>query len=846
MATTPTLKKLRPRDLGRDQPALLARGLDRLRATASRTWTDHNTHDPGITTLELASYALTEVAYRASLPIEDLLAGTASFEGLTPAGTLPNEPLTALDYRKLMIDVEGVRNAWIRPVELPCFGDALTNEVLLKDPQRPGVKAMSIRGLYEARVEFADDEASDARKQRILRAVGKRLHAHRNLCEDFVDVTAVERQPFLVCGEVDLDPTADVADAQREVLRAVQSYLAPGVPRLTRDEMLARRRADGSARTPADLFLGPLLENGFIDDDDLRAADLRREVRLSDVIRVVLRVPGVAAVRRMLVGPAPPPGGPAPIDDRWLVPVEAGRQPSLDPSRCRLVFYRRGFPIVPAPIAALPAATPRAIRCDDVVPPAGRARAVASYTPIEDHFPAVYGVGKNPLPESATPRRRLLAAQWRAFLRFFDQVMANACAQVAHVADLFKASADLPTYFAQPVGHTDEELEPYGVDAAGATALGKTLSDGVETAVERAERRARLLDHGIARFAERFHEYVALMQAAFGASAQSLLEDRAAFLRDCPQAGGLRARGLDHTVDDPALQWDTDQNVSGLERRLARLLGLGDARRRDLTTVTLGPLARVSDPPGPFGFSVVDDAGRTLLTEDAKAATAAQAGKAMLEALELGQQTAPYVREPRKDGRWPFAIRSPSGALVGRGRASETPEEREEAIVELRSHLRRRHSREGLFVIESLLLRPERVGDASLPFCVDADCTDCEDPYSFRLHVVLPAYAGRFNDMEFRRFVERTIRAEVPAHLLPSVCWIDETSMTAVQKAWRAWVELGADGAAAERTARRAALVKALREARSVYPAQKLVACEHAPADAKFILGRTALGTKGP
>ena len=38
-------------------------------------WTDHNVHDPGITTLEMLGYALTDLGYRASFPIQDLLAG---------------------------------------------------------------------------------------------------------------------------------------------------------------------------------------------------------------------------------------------------------------------------------------------------------------------------------------------------------------------------------------------------------------------------------------------------------------------------------------------------------------------------------------------------------------------------------------------------------------------------------------------------------------------------------------------------------------------------------------------------------------------------------------------------
>ena len=36
----------------------------------------------------------------------------------TAAAILPTRPLTALDYRKLLIDLPGVHNAWIEPVDL--------------------------------------------------------------------------------------------------------------------------------------------------------------------------------------------------------------------------------------------------------------------------------------------------------------------------------------------------------------------------------------------------------------------------------------------------------------------------------------------------------------------------------------------------------------------------------------------------------------------------------------------------------------------------------------------------------------------------------------------------------
>jgi hypothetical protein len=61
-------------EVAEDQQALYRIGLEYIQALASVHWTDHNVHDPGITTLELLCYALTDVAYRVSFPLPDLLA----------------------------------------------------------------------------------------------------------------------------------------------------------------------------------------------------------------------------------------------------------------------------------------------------------------------------------------------------------------------------------------------------------------------------------------------------------------------------------------------------------------------------------------------------------------------------------------------------------------------------------------------------------------------------------------------------------------------------------------------------------------------------------------------------
>ncbi|WP_437682268.1 diguanylate cyclase [Sorangium sp. So ce131] len=733
-----------------DHQHLYALGLEHVRRLARRIWTDHNVHDPGITTLELLCYALTDLGYRASFPVEDLLASEAENaevmkqQFFTARQILPGRPLTLLDYRKLLIDLAGVKNAWIHPAEQTLYVDPVAGALSTEAPDSPGMREVKVRGLYHVLVELMDEVAPEDAPG-VLAAVSQRLQANRNLSEDFVGIAPIEQQSFLVCAELELSPDASVAAVHAEVLFRIHQYLAPPVNNYSLSEMLERRRSDGSRFTVEEIFDGPLLDHGFIDDEELAQAELRTEIRLSDVISLVMDIEGVRAVRDIVINPA---DATAPLPDRWRVPVLHGRRPALDRARSRLVLYKRGVPVSAAPgevtgryeaLASAARAKQETPREDDLPIPLGAHRRPGRYHSFQNHFPAIYGLSEEGLPSAAGAARRAQARQLKAYLLFFDQIMANYCAQLARVKDLFSTDPDLRrTYFYQAVDSFAQWQRIYGVED-----IVQVIEAEIEDPAVLLDRRSRFLDHLIARFAERFHEYAAVMTSALGASPESILRAKCEFLRSYPEISADRGLACNASLTAPEDVWGTG-NVSGLERRLAKLLGMPDASRRDL------------------------------------------------------------------------------GA---------------EGVEE-----------EGMFLIENLLLRTSGFQSPRLPICADVRCAGCadDDPYSYRIHVVLPAYAGRFRDMEFRRFAEEVIRQETPAHVLPKVCWVDRDGMRALEVAYRAWLEARAAGAdAAELAARLEVLIEALYAAKNVYPTERLRPCAAGDEGPKFILSRTRLGSVG-
>ena len=128
MATrSDTIPKNPALDLSQDYLQLRRKGIEYIEKSGSRWWTDYNSHDPGITILEALCYAITDLGYRAGWNISDLLAAPKPGPDdaidqafFTARDILTVSPLTLNDYRRILIDMDNVSNAWLFPREDAC------------------------------------------------------------------------------------------------------------------------------------------------------------------------------------------------------------------------------------------------------------------------------------------------------------------------------------------------------------------------------------------------------------------------------------------------------------------------------------------------------------------------------------------------------------------------------------------------------------------------------------------------------------------------------------------------------------------------------------------------------
>jgi len=590
----PTISTAPAEHLALDYEALRLEGIALLQRLTGHRWTDYNAHDPGITILEQLCYAITDLAYRISHDLPDLLheptadgeeAGEPFPHLFSPAQILSTAPVTLTDMRKVVLDVDGVRNAWIEPIAEPqpaLYYHEGRRELSLRADDETAQR-VDLRGLYRVLIEKS--ELTWRGGARVEQEVAQRLHACRNLCEEFAEVVVLDPIDARVHADVEIDAIEDPEEVLLEIYRTIADYISPTICFATLQQLLAKG-------VPIDeIYDGPLLTHGFIHDDEFARLSRRDTLHTSDLIQAIMGVRGVRAIRRIelsLGGGAPQPWS-ARVDDGRVARLVLSELGAGQPLSVKLLRERVKVAVDEAAVGIAYGSwltgreKQRTTRSGDLLPSAGRDRKLDAYTSVQHHLPATYGVGAIGLPGSASPTRKAESQQLRAYLTVFDQILANSFAQLAKARELFAFSHAAETYFTQPLTDPTIGLGDVWRSAAPTQATLKELTLGERSRVE-TDRRHRFLNHLLARFSEQLTDYSLLL---YGATRQGndgegqardtqwvrarLAEDKAHFLREYPKISGSRGAAI-NLLGPPSAD-----NRSGLGERLRLKLGLREA-----------------------------------------------------------------------------------------------------------------------------------------------------------------------------------------------------------------------------------------------------------------------------
>lgn len=783
--------------------ALRKAGIAALQRLCGAQWTDFNVHDPGVTTLEQLVYSLTDLAYRTGFDMADYLTGpdgTIDYEALAlyaPEQILPCAALTADDYRRLLYGaLPELSDIWIRPAGHGLLAiDVMTGDAVKDDAVRDHATATA----------FAAPGAA-ARRVRALYA------AHRVLGQDLAHVREVTPRPYYLRGEIDTCGDVDPAEVLARILFDCGEYLSSG--------MCARRLREVIAQglTPEQVFDGPATANGHV---TTRATAMDAgPVTVSELIGVIQKIDGVRRIRSLAIvdGDFVPcaaivrdsasgsyPALPFPDDDaaiellrlqpeqgieygvsEQVVPPapawRAGNRLLYDEARlelAKLVFEQRAF------------------RTDEgharvrFALPAGRHRALRAYYSVQHEFPAVYGIGRYGLPDSASAERKAQARQLQGFLYPLEQLMAN------YLQNL----QDIPALFGAGNGDTRSYFDQY-LDNAVLPGIGDLYDDGPLPVPERVrkalarhddyhDRKGRVYDYLLALYGaafpqtalRRFNQYHPADTEAW------LLDAKRRLLAALVTLSAERGGGPDYT-----LPLDAEGAVAPLAWRASILLGFdGGERQRSLCPAWRGeplPLAEDDDDTALTEPEQYEPAPRDWLLVPPPR-PGAQAGLAPLGLIVPGMPVALFRAGAvlanyrlARDGSG-YALHVQAGAawrLLGHhGRRGDAVAAAHAAVAALAALNR---ECEGMHIVEHILLRPTvpRQDRMHGPHFNPAF-------YEARISVVLPRWTLRGSDRGFRNFAEETVREHCPAHIQPAFLWLGPGDMAyfeAAQRDWRA------------------------------------------------------------
>lgn len=667
------------------------------------------------------------------------------------------------------------------------------------------------------------------------------LNLHRNLCEDFQQINLVKPQEIAIEAEIGLSLDADPHQVIAAALYEIQKQLSPPIRFFSLSELLDEQWST------EDIFEGPLLRHGFIKDEHLTAFRHGKTIYVSDMfnafmssnpekIRYVTGFRLSNYIENIQIS--------KPNSDVLQLHRSDDYKPVVGLRKSR-IYCKKGDVYQQVDWRRVETLFLDMIKAGEpdksIIPdlrlkvPEGRNRNVAHYTSIQEDLPPTYATGSNGLPPNAAPSRKARAQQLKAYLLFYDQLFTNFLAQLANIKNIFSIDGDVSkTYFEQAVYNVpgvmhllrdfiadqgegaqqsllDEAWKLFTADNNNEYLT--ALSDLNEDEATFLDRRNRFLDHLMARFNEQFTDYSLLMFAQQNQQiTPTLLNNKAEFLNAYPGLSSNRPASFNAHADQENI-WDTT-NVSGLEKRVAHMLGISDYSRRFLAK---GPFGNIqfyqeldNDNIDEYRFRVLSNDNRILLSSHRHYHVLNDGYDIVFRMLEYGRNEDNYKVFVAVNGAYYFNLTDENDRILAR-RIQPFSSEAEalEAVSEVAGFISAHFEGvndepdEGMLVIEHLLLRPkhneiiegEEVRNVLLPVFSDdygEIITEGKDPYSFRITVVFPAQSARFSDQNFSALAERTLRLETPAHIMPHVYFLNNLQLSRLEHAYKNWLELNA------------------------------------------------------
>ena len=496
---------------------------------SGEVWTDYNAHDPGVTILEQLCYALTDIAYRTSLPITSFLApftgeklkeeaGKNAF--FDPSIILTSPVVTDEDMRKVILDKsDAFGNAWI-------YIDEYHDKEKINHRSKGRIHERNeekLRGLCDIQLLAKQDfrkgyfTTERALEKEYLGQAEKILRENRRLGEDFSDPTILKNQNIDIDFEVHLSSEQPVGEILAHLFIDFFEFMYTPVHHYSLEEMKDAGYSIG------EIFSGPRMTRGFIKRDELK--DRLTSIQVEDIQKRFLKIKGVQKCKV---------NGIKENGRLFSREFKAAKGKYLN------VLYEGEFKSIYKNMKVFVSkntdeGTSKSIEInvtefhDDILNNVneiwskehreyvlsgegyflnekleGKHDKSVGYYSLQHHFPLIYGIGKEGVPDGndlASLERKSKALQLKAYLLFFEKHLANHLSQLGNMNEFFNIffeyKENAQTYFSQPLDNVPEFDKLQKGDAARGL---------LEQRAIYFQRKNKIYDHLLGRFGEDLNE----------------------------------------------------------------------------------------------------------------------------------------------------------------------------------------------------------------------------------------------------------------------------------------------------------------------------------------------------
>lgn len=623
------------------------------------------------------------------------------------------------------------------------------------------------------------------------------LHAHRNLAEDFCKISTVPITDVGICADIEMSIEADIEAVLGEAYYWITEYLNPVVKFYTLSELIS----DGYGTE--DIFNGPKLQHGFVLDEELEASQLRTTIYASDIINILMDIEGIVAVKNLTITRYDEAGNLV-ESQPWELKIEPGHQPRLYIHASKVLVFKDDLPFLPFQDELHDTLQMwRGIRQqnkviqteNDLEVPEGEYIDHNGYYPMQYSLPETYGVGPHGLKEPSTLQRKAQAKQLKSYLLVFEQLLSAYLKQLEHFKEILSINPTISkSYFAGLFS----ENEIKGVSEFYVDINEQQYHELIEDRNQFLDRRNGFLDHLLARFAESFSDYALMLYQAYGSedkAEEELIFDKINFLEKFPVVSSDRAKAINYKDESKVCHLE---NVSGLSERIKAVLGLNGLHSH----ITYSVL-KEEDGKWSGTWYLNNAEGENLLTgiEIDQVSQEYDLRNQLKDAVSIAFDQLKLKTKlsiVNEDGQFSVQLEDNDGAIIAVSEDYNNQPDANNHKDLIEAFVDNIVMGEKIYVVEHLLLRPRNTpsvlipeGDPFLSICIEKDCQLCgeEDPYSFRITVVLNGEQGVANNgIAFRRFAEKTIRMETPAHLGVKICWVSTVQLQQFQEVYCGWL----------------------------------------------------------